>query len=118
MAYRDKDGNEIDVSEHDIQLTFAGLDVSSFNTSISVCSYFDESHSVWRNESCSSLFFEGKAVCSCPHLSFYSIIEDYGRRPAKIDPVILAISDWPALVVFLYILAVIVFAVVYVIIRD
>ena len=118
IAYRDINGDEIDVSDFDVGLSFKDLSMNGINTTISACAYFDEKRMLWKNETCSTVFSKNGAQCSCPHLSFYSIVEDYGRRPPRLPPVLLAFRDWPSLVVVLYILGITVFLVVYVIIRD
>ena len=57
-----------------------------FLPNATICGYVGTSDSQWGNKSCITTFNrdQSKVTCSCQHMSYYSIIDDFFMRPQTI----------------------------------
>jgi hypothetical protein len=85
----------------DFQFNSASFDKRYFNKKVSYCAPFDESSSVFLPDACSFSFNSDKdsATCSCEHLSYYTLVEDYDERKPPVAP---TFKDIPFVIASIY----------------
>jgi len=74
-----------------------------FNSKISFCAPFDEEEDTFLMDECKSEFKLSKdtASCSCSHLSYFTLVEDYDDRETPISP---SFKDIPFLIASIYLI--------------
>ena len=103
-----------------IQMLFA-FDYAQANvvTNTTTCGYIRAAETQWGNSSCETAFLssQGQIQCSCKHMSYYAIINDYLRS----DQVGLSGIDfynWLSLIPFVYMLIAYVIGTIYCYAKD
>ena len=59
----------------------------------------------WEKKYCETTHIRERGIisCSCQHLSFFSIIEDYLEGPQKFPVVLLTFKNWVSLIAIIYV---------------
>eukprot|EP00347_Sterkiella_histriomuscorum_P001938 403370091 len=117
FSYRDQNGKYLsgDSVIGSIQMAYRYqfskvLDILNQTT----CGYIKAEETQWENSSCSTTFdvSNNYIYCSCRHMSYYAIIDDYLRREAfPIDNI--DFKNWLSLIPFGYMLIIFIFGMIY-----
>lgn len=91
-----------------------------FLPNATACGYIASTDTYWSNSSCITTFDRQKSLvhCSCKHMSYYSIIEDYLVRPRRTAIVNLTFKNWTSFVVFIYLMMFLIIGVIYAFNKD
>ena len=123
FSYRDQNGNYLDKTYMPglIKMTFSyKYNPFIFLPNMTACGYINTQDTFWENKSCTPSFDRDASTisCSCQHMSFYSVIDDYLLRPTTLPITYLYFRNWSAFIAFLYIIIVFVIGLIYTFAKD
>ena len=119
FVYRDRNGKYLSSSSipnAKIEMTFPyKYSPFIFLPNVASCAAMTLGARNWEKKYCNTTHNRERGIitCSCQHMSFYSIIEDYLEKPPKYPVVLLTFKNWVSFIAIIYVFLVFIIGVIF-----